>query len=124
MKVATYLMFNGKCEEALNFYKELFHAEVTCMIKFSKAMTDNTALIDKVFHAELKIENFYIFMSDTIEKFDYEHQAYKITFECDTLEDAQKYYNALSESGTVIQPLTKMPWGDYISHLRDPYEIT
>lgn len=51
MKVATYLMFNGKCEEALNFYKELFHAEVTCMIKFSKAMTDNTALIDKVFHA-------------------------------------------------------------------------
>lgn len=124
MRIATYLKFNGKCEEALNKYKELFDAKVTCKIKYSEGMTENIELIGKIFHAELKIKEFYIFMSDEAEKLHYENQAYKVTVECDSLEDAQRYFNTLSADGTVIHPFTHMEWGDYIGTLRDTYGIT
>jgi PhnB protein len=124
MRIAVYLKFNGRCEEALNVYKELFNAELICMHKFSEVMTENKELTGKVFHAELKIKEFYIYMSDTDEELDYERQAYKITIECDTFENAKNYYNKLLVGGKIIEPLTKMPWGDIMGHLRDSFGIT
>lgn len=124
MRIATNLKFNGSCEEALNTYKNLFNGEITCMHRFTKAMTNSDELMGKIFHAELKIKGFYIFMSDTTEELDYEKQAYKITVECDTLEEAKKYYTVLQEGGSVIKSFEKMPWGDYMGHLRDSFGIT
>jgi PhnB protein len=94
------------------------------MIKFTEGMTENKELIGRIFHAELKINEFYIFMSDEAEEFRYENQAYKITVECDSLEDAQRFFNTLSVGGTVIQPFTQMEWGDHMGNLRDAYGIT
>lgn len=124
MRIATYLKFNGNCEKALNTYKELFNAELMCMHKFIESMTENKELIGKIFHAELKIKEFFIYMADTDEELDFEKQVYKITIECDTFEDAQKYYDTLLVGGTIIAPFTKMPWGDYMGHLRDSFGIT
>lgn len=124
MRIATYLKFNGRCEEAVGVYKELFKAEVTCFHRFDQSMTNSPELVGKVFHAELKIREFYIFLADTLEVLDYEKQAYKITVECDTLADAEKYFCTLQANGSVIEPLRHMPWGDYMGHLRDAFGIT
>ena len=34
MPVEPYLMFNGRCEEAVEFYKKVFGAEVLMMMRF------------------------------------------------------------------------------------------
>ena len=50
-------------------------------------------------------------------------QAYKITVECDSFEDASRYSERLSRGGKVLSPLTKVPWGDVMGHLRDAFGI-
>lgn len=62
-------------------------------------------------------------MCDTASSFDYDKQAYKITVECDSLEDASRYFERLSRGGQVLSPLAKMPWGDTAGHLRDAFGI-
>ena len=36
MKVQPYLMFNGRCEEAINFYKAELGAEVLALMRFKE----------------------------------------------------------------------------------------
>ncbi|RZJ22799.1 MAG: VOC family protein, partial [Haliea sp.] len=36
MQVQPYLMFEGRCEEALTFYKKALNAEVTALMRFSE----------------------------------------------------------------------------------------
>lgn len=124
MKIATYLLFNGTCEEALRTYQQLFNAEVICMHKSSAQMVDDEALVGKVFHAELNVNGFYLYMSDAVEHFDYGRQAYKVTVECDTLEQAQLYHDTLSKEGVVIQPFGQTPYGMFLGQLRDRFGIT
>jgi PhnB protein len=124
MRIAINLKFNGTCEKALKTYKDMFHAELICIHKFTESMTENKSLVGKIFHAELKVKEFFIYMSDTDEELDFEKQVCKITVECDSLDEAQKYYDTLLVEGTIFEPLTKMPWGDYMGHLRDAFGIT
>lgn len=124
MKIATYLKFNGKCEEAFNFYKKIFKADEICSYKFDQNMTKEVNLIGKIFHAELKIEDFYIYMCDTLEDLNYQKQPYKITMECNALDQANEYFNYLKDKGLILSPLEKKPWGIYVGEVRDRFGIT
>ena len=58
MQVQPYLSFEGRCEEAINFYKSALGAKVAMMMRFKEApdqsmMTPGTG--DKVLHASLQI---------------------------------------------------------------------
>ncbi len=124
MRFAIYLKFHGNCEKALTTYKELFSGDAICMHRFNQHMTKDDTLLGKIFHAELKINQFYLYMCDTVEELDYHNTAYKITVECDTLADLQRYFDTLKSGGEILGPVTQMPWGDYMGHLRDAYGIT
>lgn len=124
MRFAINLLFNGNCEMALNTYRDLFNAKLICLHRFTGSMTENQEFIGKIFHAELQVNDFFMYMEDTCKELDYEKQPCKITVECNKLEEAQKYYDALLAGGTMIEPFAKMPWGDYMGHLRDRFGIT
>lgn len=124
MRIATYLQFGGNCADALDVYKELFDADVICKHLYDAQMTADERLVGKVFHAELKIREFYIYMSDAGTAYDYDKQACKITVECDSMEQAQRYFETLSSAGQVLQPLSKMPYGPTIGQLRDAFGTT
>ncbi|MDD3171427.1 MAG: VOC family protein [Bacilli bacterium] len=123
MRFAIYLKFNGNCEDALNTYKELFSGEVICQHRFNQHMTKDKNLLGKIFHAELKINHFYIYMCDTADELNYDKQPYKITIECDSLTELHNYFDTLKHRGNVLNSVTQMPWGDYIGHLKDEFGI-
>ena len=57
MQVQPYLSFEGRCEEAINFYKSAVGAKVAMMMRFKEApdqsmMTPGTG--DKILHASLE----------------------------------------------------------------------
>lgn len=60
--MSPYFVFNGNCEEALEFYKKAFHGEITILNKFG-SMPPNPQYPVKeewkelVMHARLKLEN-------------------------------------------------------------------
>jgi len=124
MKIATYVELPGTTTEAIAFYQNLFNATLIRKELFEDYMTSEPALIGKVFHAELELNGFYLYFCDSLTARDFANQAYKITMECDTLEQAESYFSALKQSGTVSEEFRKMPWGMYHGTVRDHIGIT
>ena len=70
MFIQPYLFFNGRCEEAIKFYGKVLGAEATVLMRFkespdpqSKAMM-TPGMEDKIMHANVKIRDTQIMMSD------------------------------------------------------------
>ena len=66
MQTTPYLFFNGRTEEALNFYKAAIGGEITMLMRFGEAPEKAPMPVpdDKVMHAELRIGSTVIFASD------------------------------------------------------------
>lgn len=124
MKIATYVELPGTTAEAIAFYQNLFNATLIRKELFADYMTSEPSLIGKVFHAELELNGFYLYFSDSLAARDFTNQAYKITMECDSLEQANSYFNALKLEGTVNEEFKQMPWGMYHGIVRDRFGLT
>jgi uncharacterized glyoxalase superfamily protein PhnB/uncharacterized protein YndB with AHSA1/START domain len=134
-RVTTYLNFNGKTEEAFNFYKEVFHGEFTGvgLRRFGDLQlpaghppmseADNKLII----HAELTILGGHVLMAtDAPESMGFKLQPgnnMHINLEPETREETEKLFKALSEGGTVTMPLQDMFWGAYFASFTDKYGI-
>ena len=70
MKVEPYLFFNGRCEEAIAFYKEALGAEVTMQMRMNESPEPPTpgcvppGFENKIMHANLRIGSTMLMMSD------------------------------------------------------------
>lgn len=68
--IEPYLYFKGTCAQALNFYREIFHGELTSLMKFSELPadegTEEMGNIDPeaIMHANLKIGDIQLMASD------------------------------------------------------------
>ncbi len=70
MAVDVYLMFNGNCREAVDFYAEAFKTEKPHIMTFGEAPRNSEYPIpeeakDRVIHAQLNIEGSNVMFSDT-----------------------------------------------------------
>ena len=67
MQVQPYLQFDGRCEEALNFYKNKLGAEIEAMMRFKEAperMDPKPENDDKIMHSSFRIGDSRIMASD------------------------------------------------------------
>ena len=70
MFIQPYLFFNGRCEEALNFYRKVLGAEVTTMLRFKDSPDPQAkagcgpGMDEKVMHANVQIRDTQIMASD------------------------------------------------------------
>jgi len=122
MQVQPYLSFEGRCEEALTFYKKAVGAQVEVMMRFSDAPADGGMSgegmsgegcvgpmppADKVMHASFKVGDSVIMATDgmTSGKPDFKGISLALSVKDDA--EAKRMFGALGEGGTVMQPLTK-----------------
>lgn len=121
MKAAAYLHFKDKAEEAIETYQSIFEAKVINQYKFEEGMTENPALLGKIFHAELKIGDLNIYLCDTDQNASFE--SIKFVIETSDKDLAQVYFSKLSKHGRIIQDFTKMPYGPTIGEAIDKFGI-
>jgi PhnB protein len=110
MQVQPYLSFEGRCEEAINFYKTAVGAEVIMMMRFKESpdqsmMTPGTG--DKVMHAALRIGDSTVLASDgrCVGKANFQGISLSLTVANEA--EAQRVFNALANGGQVQMPLAK-----------------
>ena len=110
MQVQPYLFFNGRCEEAIAFYRRVLGAEVTMLMRFrdspDKSMVQ-PATEDKVMHASLKIGDATVLASDGQCGGELNFQGFAMSITPSTETEAERLFAALSEGGQVQMPLTK-----------------
>lgn len=113
-----YLMFNGRCEEALDFYKKALGAEVGMMMRFKEAPADdanpgNPGCApgqldgDKIMHSAFQIKGQTVMASDGMAKTPPKFEGFSLSVEAKDEPEAKRYFDALSEGGKVEVPLMK-----------------
>lgn len=121
MKVATYLYFKYNAKEAIETYKNIFDATVVREHVFSEGMTENPELIGKIFHAELKVGDLNLYISDSGEEPSF--SSLKFVVEIKDEASAQKCFKALAKNGKIISEFTKMPYGPTVGEIEDKFGV-
>ncbi|HLX61690.1 MAG TPA: VOC family protein [Planctomycetota bacterium] len=110
MQVQTYLYFDGRCEEAIEFYKKTLGAEVVMLMRFKESPDQSMispGIGEKVMHGEIRIGETRVMLSDgrcqNKEKF----QGFALSISSGSDAEAEKLFKALSDGGQVTMPLTK-----------------
>ena len=126
MALQPYLFFDGRTEEAIDFYKKAIGADVEMLMRW-KDCPDKSAVTpqneNKIMHASIKLGDDRILMSDgeCHDKADF--KGFSLTISAKTEADADKYFNALSAGGQVRMPMTKTFFSSKFGMLNDKFGI-
>jgi PhnB protein len=117
MNVQPYLFFDGRCEEAIDFYKRAVGAEVEMLMHFKDAPPDPNAdpkscggavpAPDKVMHCCFKIGDTAIMASDGRCTGKPTFQGFALTINARDDAEAEARFAALCDGGQVQMPLDK-----------------
>jgi PhnB protein len=129
MNVQPYLSFEGRCEEAINFYKSTVGAKVEMMMRFKEAPADQQAMIspeskDKVMHAALKIGEATVMASDGYCTGKSSFSGVSLALTADSPAEADKLFNALSKDGQVTMPMTETFFANRFGTCSDKFGVT
>ena len=128
-KLNPYLNFNGKTEEAFNFYKSVLGGEFLMMQRFKDTPHGDTMSSEdrnKIMHVALPFGGNIIMGTDTLESMGQklvEGNNFSMSIDADSEEEANRLFNALSEGGKVEMPLQKTFWDAYFGMFSDKFGI-
>jgi PhnB protein len=112
MQVQPYLFFDGRCEEAVAFYREALGAQVLMLMHFSDAPAGDAGCpggtpppADKVMHVCLQIGQTQVMASDGFAAGNPEFKGVSLSLTADDDAQARRLFDALADGGQVQQPL-------------------
>ena len=128
MKVQSYLFFEGRCEEALEFYKEKIGAKVTALMRYSESPAPPREGCtpppgDKVMHANFSVGETQIMASDGNCSGKPNFQGAALVINVDKEPEAERIFGALSEGGQVFMPLEKTFFSPKFGMLNDKFGL-
>ena len=128
MKLQSYLAFNGNCEEAMNFYKDVFDGEIVMMSRFKDMPEDAMCVpdeaLDLVMHCTLKFQNCILMASDTVDSKNFkEGNNYSISVSVPIEDEASSIFNSLADEGQIIMPFAPAFWGGKFGMLIDQFGV-
>jgi PhnB protein len=113
MIVQPYLNFDGRCEEAVEFYRKALGAEVLMLLRFKDSPEPPRADMvppgseAKVMHTAFRIGGTTVMASDCHCTGKPGFQGTSLALAVATEADAERAFAALADGGQVHQPLTK-----------------
>jgi PhnB protein len=132
MKIHPYLNFDGKTEEAFNFYAKVLGGELTEIHRFGSMPPQsgfelNDEQKNRVMHVGLQLPDGQLLMaSDTLPGMGpdpAQGNTFHISVHPDSRSDADRIFNALGEGGTVTMPIADQFWGDYYGSVTDRFGV-
>src|SRR5512143_3065789 len=125
MLVQPYLMFDGRCEEAIEFYRRAVGAETTMLMRFKDSPEPAPPGMvppgseNKVMHAAMKIGDSVVMATDGGCQQKASFEGFSLTLTVPTEAEADKRFNALAEGGQVRMPLAKTFFSPRFGMLQD-----
>jgi PhnB protein len=133
MLVQSYLFFNGRCEEAIEFYRKALGAEVKMMMRFKEnpePMTegcgpDGGAIPgENIMHACFKIGETEVMASDGMGNGKPEFKGFSLSLTAASDAEAQRLFKALSEGGKVEMPMMKTFYASSFGMVADRFGVS
>ena len=113
MRVEPYLYFQGRCEEALEFYRSAIGADGTILARFG----------DKVGHAVLRIGDTVVLASDGQGEDPADFSGFSLSLTAADDAEAERVFAALSEGGSVQVPMASTPFASRLGLVADRFGV-
>lgn len=126
--ITPYLIFSGRCEEALQFYRQSLGAQIEMMMRFDEAPDPTppdmlqAGFEHKVMHSSFTVNGIRMMASDGCDDKSTLH-GFQLALNVDTEADAHKVFNALAEGGSVQMPLCKTFWSPCFGMVADKFNV-
>jgi PhnB protein len=127
MHVQPYLYFDGRTEEAVEFYKTAVGAKVEALMRWTdspdKSMcTPNTE--NKIMHGSIHIGDANVLVSDGRNSGNPKFDGFALTISTKTEAEAIKIFEALAAGGKVTMPQTKTFFSARFGMVVDKFGVT
>jgi PhnB protein len=126
MSIQPYLFFNGRCEEAIAFYREALGAEVTMQLRFKEAPDQSMVRPgqeDKIMHAHLQIGDAALLMSDGMCAGEQKFDGFSLSLLVADAAEAGRRFNALAAGGQVRMPLGETFFSPLFGMVADKFGV-
>ncbi|SFJ49821.1 VOC family protein [Thermoflavimicrobium dichotomicum] len=122
-KITTFLMFDGKAEEAMNFYTSLFkQSEIISITRYG---ANGPGQEGKVLHATFSLNGQVFMCIDSSVQHDFTFTpAISLYVTCDTEEEIDELFGKLSQDGEVLMPLGAYPFSEKYGWVTDRYGVS
>ncbi|HYP82178.1 VOC family protein [Variovorax sp.] len=134
MQVQPYLMFDGRTDEALAFYKKTLGAEVKMLMRFKdnpdagKPSPEGCAPGDidpeKVMHCEFSVGTTRLLASDGMCTGKPQFQGVSFALSAPDVSRAEQLFAALSEGGQVQMPMTQTFFSERFGMVADKFGVS
>lgn len=128
MAIEPYLFFNGRCEEAIEFYKKTLGAETLMIMRYKESPEPPPPGMvpagwdEKIMHSSLRIGNANLMASDGCSEGG-KFEGFSLSLSVANESEARKKFDALAQGGQVQMPLGKTFWSPCFGMVTDRFGI-
>jgi PhnB protein len=130
MQVQPYLFFDGRCEEAIEFYKRALGAKVEVLMRFKESPEPPQPGMcppgsdDKVMHASFRIGETTLMASDGRCQGKPSFQGFSLSLTAKDDAEAERLFAAVGEGGQVQMPLGKTFFSSRFGMVADRFGVS
>ena len=130
MQIQAYLFFNGRCEEAVEFYKKTLGAEVQMLMRYKDSPDPPPPGMvppgseNKVMHTSLRIGDTTVMASDGQCQGQPSFQGFSLSLTVPNETEADRLFAALADGGQVQMPLTKTFFSPRFGMVADRFGVS
>jgi PhnB protein len=125
MQLNPYLFFDGRCEQAFQFYAKVLGGKIEAMLRHEGTPAESHVgpeWRNKIMHARLVIGDKALMASDAPpDRSDGAMKGFSVTLGVDKPAEAERIFHALAENGTVRMPIQKTFWAERFGMLVDQF---
>lgn len=129
MQIEPYLFFDGRCEEAAEFYRSALGAHVMMSMRFKDSPQPHDPSVgpgmeNKIMHMSLKIGSTTILASDGRCAGKPDFQGFALSLTVPTEADAERVFKALGEGRKIQMPMTTTFFSPRFGMLADRFGVS
>lgn len=128
MNIQPYVFFDGRCEEAIAFYRQALGAKIVMLMHYRDAPVGDAGgtappPADKVMHGCLQIGESQVLVSDGYAKGKPEFEGFSLSLTAADDAEARRLFDALAQGGRVQQPLGPSFFASSFGMLADRFGV-
>src|SRR5437868_5954070 len=122
-----YLFFDGRCEEAIEFYRQTLGAEVIALMRFKDSPEQGSSppgSAEKIMHANLRVGETTFMASDGRCEGHPKFQGFALSLTVSAVAEAERLFVLLGQGGQVQMPLTQTFFSPRFGMLADRFGVS
>ena len=126
MQLNAYLLFDGQCEEAFNFYHQCLGGKIETMLPHEGTPAAPHVTPEwqkKILHARLVVGDAVLMASDAPPDRQAKPQGFSVSIQVKDPAEATRIFQALSEKGKITMPLGSTFWSPQFGMFTDRFGI-